>query len=29
MGYMQGPRPVAFIKNNMTAEEDGQWASTE
>lgn len=24
LGYMQGPRLVAFIKNNMTAKEDGQ-----
>lgn len=24
LGYMQRPRLVAFIKNNMTAKEDGQ-----
>lgn len=24
LGYMQGPRLVAFIKNNMTAKGDGQ-----
>lgn len=24
LGYVQGPRLVAFIKNNMTAKEDGQ-----